>query len=177
MVTIIFESNAATFDEENNIASGWHDVHLSPKGIEEAKQLGKRQEGEQYSSIFCSDLKRAYQTATLAFNFDPKMIKSDWRLRECDYGLDTQSTIEEVAGEKAKHLDVPFADGESYAQCMERMASFLADIKAMYEGKQIMVVGHEATYFGLEHFINNKPLGQCISEGFQKIPARKYQLN
>lgn len=176
MVTITFESHGTTFDNENNIASGWHDVRLSPKGIEQAKELGKRYEGKTFAAIFCSDLKRSYQTATLAFDFDPNLIRTDWRLRECDYGQYAQSSKAEVDAGKLSHLDIPFIDGESYAQCMERMASFLADLRAMFDERHVMIVGHRATQYGLEHFINNKPLEQCVSEPWEWQPGWTYKL-
>lgn len=176
MVTIIFEAHGTTFDNENNVASGWHDVHLSQKGKDEAAELGKRYEGQVFAAVFCSDLKRAYQTATIAFDFDPKLIRTDWRLRECDYGEYSGSSKSEVDAQKLNHIDVPFTDGESYAQCMERMASFLADLRAMFESKQVMIIGHRATQYGLEHFINNKPLEQCASETWQWQPGWIYNL-
>jgi 2,3-bisphosphoglycerate-dependent phosphoglycerate mutase len=176
MVTIIFEAHSTSFDNENNLASGWNDVRLSPKGIDQAKELGKRYEGQTFHAIFCSDLKRSYQTATLAFDFDPRLIRTDWRLRECDYGQYTQVGKLEVDAEKLKHIEIPFVDGESYAQCMERMGSFLADLRVMFEGKKVMVIGHRATQYGLEHFINNKTLEACISDPWQWQPGWTYEL-
>lgn len=176
MVTIIFETHSTTHDNENNIASGWFDARLSPKGIDQAKELGMRYRDEQFDAVFCSDLKRAYQTATIAFEFDPRLIFSDWRLRECDYGQYTQAGRNEVAAEKPKHIMEPFTDGESYAQVMERVASFLTDLKARWDGKRVIIIGHRATRYGLEHFINNKPLEQCMSETFTWQPGWHYTL-
>lgn len=176
MVTIVLESHGMTFDDENGIVSGWHDVHLSQKGIDQAKEISKRHESQTFAAVFCSDLKRAHQTATLAFDFDPRLIRADWRLRECDFGEYTQGPIHDVNVEKLSHIDIPFTDGESYVQCMERIASFLADLRAMFDEKQIMIIGHEVTQAGLEHFINNKSLEQCISEPWQRQLSRTYRL-
>lgn len=67
MVTIVFESHATTFDNENHLSSGQNDVELSPLGIKQAKELGERRRNEHFNAIFCSDLQRSYKTAKIAF--------------------------------------------------------------------------------------------------------------
>lgn len=176
MITIVFEAHGTTFDNENKVASGWFDTRLSPLGVEQAKELGKRYNRDELAAIFCSDLKRAYQTATIAFDYDPRNIFMDWRLRECDYGQYTQSPSEEVEKEKLKHLEIPFVDGESYVQVMDRMASFISDLKIYWEGKKVMIIGHRGTHYALEHFINNKPLEACVGEVFKWQPGWQYEL-
>jgi 2,3-bisphosphoglycerate-dependent phosphoglycerate mutase len=176
MVTIFFESHGTTFDNENKVASGWQDVRLSPKGNEEAKNLGERYAGQHLDAVFSSDLRRANQTATIAFSFDPKLIFADWRLRECDYGDYTGAPKQRVEAMKAAHLQEPFPNGESYQQCIDRMGSFLADLKARWDGKTVMIIGHRATQYGLEHFLNNKTLEQCVSEPWSWKPGWTYQL-
>ena len=176
MVTIIFEAHGTSFDNENNLASGWNDVRLSEKGTAQAKDLGDRYRGQHFDAIFSSDLKRAYQTATIAFDFNPRLIYTDWRLRECDYGQYTQADRNEIDAQRIQHIEVPFADGESYKQCMERMGSFIADLKTIWDGKRVMVIGHRATQYGLEHFINNKTIEQCLTEPWQWQAGWEYQL-
>ena len=176
MITITFELHTTTFDNENSIASGWNDVRLSPTGINEAKQLGQRYANKQFDAVFCSDLRRCIQTATLAFDLDTHKIFADWRLRECDYGSMTGESKAQVETQKIEHIDVPFVDGESYTQVMDRIASFLADLKARWEGKQVLIIGHKGTHYGLEHWINNKPLDQCLSAEWIPQPGWEYQL-
>src|SRR4051794_7024728 len=100
MITIFFEAHATTFDNENSIASGWNDARLSPTGMDQARQLGQRYITKDLGAVFCSDLRRSVQTATLAFDFDTRKVFTDWRLRECDYGLSTGEPNEQVAAEK-----------------------------------------------------------------------------
>ena len=176
MVDIVFETHATSFDNENGVASGWFDVRLSPKGTDEAKQLGQRYADSNYDAIFCSDLKRAYQTATIAFDFDPKHIFSDWRLREINYGDYTQTSKQEIDARRVEHLDTPYANGESYNQVINRMGSFVADLKNQWDGKTVLIIGHRATFIGLEHFLNNKPMQQCLTEAWQWQPGWHYSI-
>lgn len=127
MVTIVFESHSTSLDNENHLSSGWNDIELSPLGIEQAKDLGKRRKDEKFDAIFCSDLQRSYKTAEIAFGNKFPIIK-DFRLRECNYGDLTQYPSEELDKEKPKRIKTPFPNGESYEQASERMRSFLKDI-------------------------------------------------
>ncbi len=75
-------------------------------------------------------------------------------LRECDYGDLTQHPSEEVDGEKLKRLHVPFPNGESYDDTTVRRSAFLEDLVKNYDGKSVMIIGHRATQYGLDHLIN-----------------------
>ena len=153
MITIIFESHGTTFDNENHLSSGWFDVDLSPLGEKQAKELGERYKNEEFDSIFCSDLQRSYKTANIAFKERDFKIIKDNRLRECNYGDLTRHASEEVETERENRIIVPFPNGESYEQTAERMKSFLGDLLKNYDGKKVMIVGHRATQYGLEHWI------------------------
>lgn len=176
MVKLIFESHGTTTDNESHLSSGHNDAPLSELGIKQARELGERYAENKPDAVFCSDLERAYQTATYAFGFDTSLIFVDWRLRECDYGELTQHPSDEVDLEKVKHISQPFPNGESYEQCAERMKSFLHDITQSYDGKTVMVIGHRATQYGLEHWINHKPLLELVSTRFEWQPGWQYQL-
>ena len=176
MTRIIFETHSTSFDNENGTASGWIDTRLSPKGTDQAKEMGARYASSNFDAIFCSDLKRAYQTATIAFDFDPKHIFSDWRLRECDYGLSSQMPKSDIEANRANYIVNPYDHGESYTQVMERMGSFINDLKVLFAGKTVLVIGHRATFYGFEHFIKNKPLEQCFNEPWQWQPGWSYDL-
>jgi broad specificity phosphatase PhoE len=177
MITIIFEPHATTTDNEAHLASGWNDVHLSKLGIQQAKELGQRYKLSDFDAIFASDLERAYQTATLAFEgIEPRKLHIDWRLRECDYGDLTQHPKDEVEPQKVKRITDPFPNGESYEDCAQRMKSLLDDLIVKFDGKTVMVIGHRATQYGLEHWINGKSLKQCVTDPWQWQPGWTYEL-
>jgi len=162
MITIIFESHGTTFDNENHLSSGWFDVELSPLGKKQAKELGERYKDEKFEAIFCSDLQRSYKTAKIAFEDRNFKIVKDKRLRECNYGDLTKYPSEKVDAEKGKRIIEPFPNGESYEQTAVRMKSFLEDLLKNYDGKKIMIIGHRATQYGLEHWINGAPLKEVV---------------
>ncbi|HSX27774.1 MAG TPA: histidine phosphatase family protein [Patescibacteria group bacterium] len=176
MLTIIFEAHGTSLDNENKVASGWSDSRLSPLGMDQAKQIGDRYRDKHVDAVFCSDLKRSQQSGVIAFDANPKLIFTDWRLRECDYGDLTQEPSQSIDAVRVQHIVEPFPNGESYNQCMERIASFLNDMKVRYEGKTIMIIGHRATQYGLEHWLNNKPLEQIIAEPWSWQPGWTYKL-
>jgi broad specificity phosphatase PhoE len=175
MVTIIFESHSTTLDNEKHIASGHNDVALSPSGEAQAKALGKRRAGDRFDAIFCSDLQRSYNTAHLAFGNTFPIIK-DARLRESDYGEFEHKPNSFITAERPKRLDEPFPGGESFRQTSARMKSFLQDLLKNYGGKKVMIIGHRATWFGVEEWANHRPLPELLTTPWSYQPGWDYTL-
>lgn len=175
MVTIVFESHGTTFDNELHQASGHYDVALSPLGEQQSGEMGERYKDDHFDAIFCSDLQRSYKSAEIAFGNKFPIIQ-DARLRECDYGDLTQHPSSEVDPEKPKRITEPFPNGESYEQTSEHMKSFLQDLLKDYDGKRVMVIGHRATQYGLEHWIKGLPLAEVIPAPWKWQPGWTYEL-
>lgn len=173
MVTIIFESHVTTFDNENHLASGHFDVGLSPLGIKQAKELGQRYKNDHFDVIFCSDLQRSFKTAEIAFGNKFPIIQ-DKRLRECDYGDLTRHPSSEVDPLKVRYITEPFPNGESYDQALERIKDFLEDLKKNYDGRKVMIIGHRATQYGLEHWIKGIFLKDVILASWEWQPGWVY---
>ncbi len=178
MTTIIFESHSTTFDNEAHLSSGHNDIELSPLGIKQAKELGKKYKNDHFDAIFCSDLQRSYKTAEIAFEGRFSVVK-DKRLRECDYGDLTRHPAEEVEPQKVLHINNPFPNGESYEQAMQRMKDFLDELRQKYHGRNInvLIVGHRVTQYGLEYWINEVDLKTLVTTSFKWQPGWKYRLN
>ena len=177
MVKIIFESHSTTFDNENHLSSGWNDVALSDLGNKQSIELGERYNNENFDAIFCSDLKRSYDTAKIAFASRNFNIIRDSRLRECDYGELTQHPSSEIDQEKPRRISVPFPNGESYEQTAERMGNFLRHLLKDYNGKKVMIIGHRATQYGLEHWIKNTPVKDAVIAPWKWQPGWTYILD
>lgn len=175
MITIVFESHATSFDNEKHLASGHNDIELSPLGIQQARELGERYKDQALDVIFCSDLQRSYKTAEIAFGNRFPIIK-DKRLRECDYGDLTKHPSSEVDSVKEEHISLPFLNGESYEQIAKKMKEFLDDLKKNYGDKKIMIIGHRATQYGLECWINGISLKDLVSAPFKWQPGWVYKL-
>lgn len=176
MVTIIFESHSTTVDNEARRASGWYDAELSELGIGQSKELGERYKDEELDAVFCSDLQRSYKTAEIAFFGRNIPIIQDKRLRECHYGDFTQKPSEIVDAEKPKRIKISFPNGESYEQCVERMRSFLYDLYKNYNGKTVMIIGHRATQYALEHLLKDIPLEKVIPASWKWQPGWMYKI-
>jgi broad specificity phosphatase PhoE len=176
MITIIFESHSTTTDNEKHLSSGHNDVELSELGIQQAQELGERYKNESLDAVFCSDLQRSYKTAEIAFVNKNIPIIKDGRLRECNYGDLTQRSSSEVDPEKSKHISLPFPNGESYENTAKRMKDFLIYLLKNFDGKKVMVIGHRATQYGLEHWIKKISLEEAIATPWQWQPGWGYKL-
>lgn len=175
MVSILFEAHSTTLDNEAHIASGHKDVELSTLGIKQSQELGQRYDNQDFDAIFVSDLQRSFKTAEIAFDRKFPIIK-DKNLRECDYGDLTGQPAEEVDLQKINHITKPFPNGESYNQTTKRMKKFLEQLKKKYDGKRVMIIGHRATQYGLEHLIKGKSLEELVKLPFKWQPGWTYQL-
>jgi len=63
--------------------AGWTDLPLSPVGQAQARQLGEWLRQERFSRVVASDLRRAVETARLAYGEPEERL---WGLREIDFG-------------------------------------------------------------------------------------------
>ena len=173
-MTIVFETHATSLDNEAGLAAGQFDAPLSPAGERQARELGARYEGERLDAVFCSDLERSWRTAEIAFAGRGLAILRDPRLREIDYGDWTRQPADQVDAEKPRRLTVPFPKGESYAQACERIQSFLADTLRDYAGRRVLIVGHRATLYGLQHWLEGRPLEELVSAPWRWQPGWRF---
>ena len=90
----------------------------------------------------------------------------DWRLRECDYGQRNGMPVAELHAGRRQHLDEPYPGGESWRQAAARVGRFLADLPLRWDGQRVLVIGHVATRWGLDHLINGVPLEGLAAQDF-----------
>ena len=167
---MLFRSHSTSTDNEAGIASGWRDPTLSPKGREQAKELGERYYGEQIDAVFCSDLRRAFETAEIAFG-DTIRTHPDRRLREYNYGTMTGSPSELIHAERPHRVDTPFPEGESLREVAGRVRTFLDDLARDWDGKRVIVIGHGATRLALDHLLGSMSLEDAASQTFAWEPT------
>ena len=91
MYKIVFMRHGESTWNLSNRFTGWTDVDLTDKGINEARQAGKllTESGFAFDLAYTSVLKRAVRTLWLALDEMDMMylpIKNDWRLNERHYG-------------------------------------------------------------------------------------------
>jgi 2,3-bisphosphoglycerate-dependent phosphoglycerate mutase len=172
---IVFETHSTSFDNEAQVASGHRDVDLSPRGELEAAALGRRRANDGIDVVYVSDLRRSRRTAEIAFEGAGIPIVHDSRLRECDYGALTGHPLREVVAVQPNAVFEPFPDGESYKQATIRVARWLDDVRGQ-NLRRILVIGHRATHYALEHLVLGIPLEKAISSPLEWHPGWIYEV-
>jgi broad specificity phosphatase PhoE len=173
---IVFETHAISTDNDVGIATGWLEGQLSGEGRRLARRLGERRRGERIDAVYTSDLGRAVETAELAFGDSGIPIRQDARLRECNYGSLNGCPVFEVERERTRRIDEPFPGGESYRQAVERMRSFLGDVAVEQGSGRIVVIGHSATRWALDHLLKGVPLEVLVGAPFEWQEGWLYEL-
>jgi 2,3-bisphosphoglycerate-dependent phosphoglycerate mutase len=175
-ITLIFETHSTTEDNEAGRATGWLPGRLSGQGVEQARELGRRHADDGIAAVFCSDLRRAAQTAEIAFGESGIPVLLDWRLRECDYGERNGMPAAQMHAHRREHLDLPYPGGESWRQAVARVGGFVAGLPARWAGQRVVVIGHVATRWGLDHAIAGVPLEDLIAQDFAWRPGWEYRI-
>jgi 2,3-bisphosphoglycerate-dependent phosphoglycerate mutase len=173
---IVFETHSTTVDNEAGRATGWLPGELSGAGREQARRLGLRRADDGIAAVFCSDLRRAVQTAEVAFGGTAVPVLHDWRLRECDYGDRNGMPVAEMHPGRSSHLDQAYPGGESWRQAVTRVGRFLADLPLRWDGQRVVVIGHVATRWGLDIQLNGARLEDLVSRDFAWQEGWEYRL-
>jgi 2,3-bisphosphoglycerate-dependent phosphoglycerate mutase len=107
---VLLRHGQSQWNLENRF-TGWWDVDLSGKGIEEARAAGRllREKGFDFDCCFTSVLTRAIRTLHLVLHEMDRLwlpVTKDWRLNERHYGgltgLNKQEMIDKVGAEQVK---------------------------------------------------------------------------
>src|SRR5512139_3139122 len=116
---VLLRHGESVWNKENRF-TGWTDVPLSEKGMEEARQAGRllREEGFTFDIAYTSVLKRAIKTLWIVLEEMDLMwipVMRSWRLKERHYGalqvLNKAEAAREQGEEKVtiwrRSFDVP----------------------------------------------------------------------
>lgn len=169
-VKITYFVHGTTTDNEKEISSGWHDAELSDLGIKQSIALKDQIKDKQFAAVFCSDLKRAVDSARLTFENTIPIIP-DRRLRECNYGDYNAQPSAIVEPMQKENLTKRFPNGESYEDVKSRLADFLNFLKQEYNGKNVAIVAHKAPQLALDVLIKHKTWAQAFAEDWRKKKA------
>lgn len=87
---VLLRHGESTWNQENRF-TGWTDVDLTPKGIDEARAAGRllKSEGYDFDTTFTSVLRRAIRTLNFALEEMDRLwlpVEKDYRLNERHYG-------------------------------------------------------------------------------------------
>ncbi|HTH70438.1 MAG TPA: histidine phosphatase family protein [Candidatus Saccharimonadales bacterium] len=172
-VEILFETHSISEDNERGVATGWLPGRLSERGRNLARELGARRRDDGLVAVFTSDLARAVETAAIAFEGSQLPIRADSRLRECDYGDLNGAPVEQLAP-RSRFIATPFPAGESYRQVADRVRSFVGDL-VPFDGRRILVIGHSATRWALDHLLAGRALEELVDAPFDWRPGWRYR--
>ncbi len=151
---VIFRHGQSVWNLENKF-TGWVDVELSPKGVDEAIEAGIKLKGYQFDYAFVSVLKRAINTLDLVL--DAAGIKDvvkfqNKALNERRYGdlegLDKAETAKKYGEEQVKiwrrSFDVPPPNGESLKDTASRVIPYFENEIApkLKLGNNIVIAAH-----------------------------------
>jgi broad specificity phosphatase PhoE len=178
---ITYFVHGTTTDNEKDISSGWYDVELSPLGIEQSKKLREQTKDRKFDVVFCSDLKRAVDSAKLAWEGIYQIVP-DARLRECNYGklnAALSSIVEPMQEDECIYSKFP--EGESYEDVKARVADFLVFLKENYAGKSVAIVAHKASQLALDVLLKGKTWKEALAGDWRKTkswqPGWEYEIN
>src|SRR5262245_45105655 len=171
VIELVYETHSTTTDNVDGIATGWLPGRLAPQGWDQARELGRRREKDGITAVYASDLKRAVNTAEIAFGASDIPVFLDWRLREVDYGDLNGKPTDQI--DRAAHVDTPFPNGESYVDVVARTESFLRDLR---DGARICVVAHSANRWALDHLVHGKPLAELVGAPFEWREGWEYRI-
>jgi alpha-ribazole phosphatase/probable phosphoglycerate mutase len=177
VIEVVFETHSTSEDNERGAASGWSHSRLSALGREQAGRLGARRRDDGLAAVFSSDLRRAVETAELAFAGSGLPLLLDWRLRECDYGDRNGGPAAEHVRDRALFLDTPYPGGESWRQAVARVGRFLEDLPLPWQNRRVLVVGHVATRWALDHYLAGIPLEVVAATDFAWEEGWEYTLD
>ena len=174
--TLVFETHSITIDNERGLATGWQPGELSEAGRALAAELGARRHDDGIAVTFTSDLARAVDTAGIAFHSSSMPILHDWRLRECNYGRRTGMPVVELVATRSGHITRRYPDGESWQDAIDRVGRFLDDVSWRWPDERVLVIGHTATRWGLDHHVHGLDLAELLDTEFRWQPGWEYTL-
>lgn len=178
-VNITYFCHGTTTDNENGISSGWQDASLSELGIKQSVELREKIGERKFDVVFCSDLKRSFDSARLAFEGIAPVIQ-DQRLRECNYGKYNGEPISAVEPMQENMIIEKFPEGESYEDVKNRIADFLNYLKKDFDGQSVAIVSHKGPQLALDVLLKGKTWKEAFAEDWRKRkewqPGWNYEL-
>jgi len=176
VVHLIYETHSRTVDNELGIATGWLPGELSASGRDFAMELGNRWHETELAAVYTSDLRRAVQTADIAFAHGGVPVISDGRLRECNYGALNGMPVVRLEAERAQHIDTPYPDGQSYRQVVDQMRSFLRDVAPRHQNQTILLIAHSANRWALQCLLEGRTLEALLAAPFDWQPGWRFTV-
>lgn len=147
---------------------GHTDTPLNARGQAQARQMAQALKNTKLSfdTLYCSDLKRALDTANAIVQLFGIAVMPNSAFRERHFGALQGLTIEQAPVEQpnlwkahlARELDHELGGGESILQFAARVESALEMIRIQHSGKTILIVSHGGTLDMMYRIATKQPL-------------------
>jgi len=185
---IIFRHGQSAWNLENKF-TGWVDVELTEKGIQEAKNAGEKLKPFNFDYAYASDLKRAQNTLKTAMEVAGKTAPTtyDKALNERMYGdlqgLDKAETAKKFGEEQVKiwrrSFDIAPPNGESLKDTAARVIPyFKAEIEPKLKaGKNVVIAAHGNSLRALIMYLENMTPEQILEFEIGTAIPRHYELD
>lgn len=155
--------HGASVDNEAGRRSGWRDCPLSALGRRQAAALRSAVEDRRFDVVYCSDLRRAVETAQIAF--PGRQLRADVRLREMSYGIKNGAPATEFVPDE-RYIDAPLPDGECCRDVERRVRAFLAEA---YNAEQTMaIVSHRFPQLALEVLCHGRTWPEALHQDWRR---------
>jgi 2,3-bisphosphoglycerate-dependent phosphoglycerate mutase len=168
MTTLVLLRHGESQWNLENRFTGWIDVPLSEKGVEEAKSAGEKLKEYKFDHAFTSVLKRANETLNIVLDITgQKTIPVDYNqaLNERHYGdlqgLNKAETAKKYGDAQVKiwrrSFDVPPPNGESLKNTLERVLPYWESkiLPCVKLGERLIIVAHGNSLRSLVMHLDN----------------------
>jgi 2,3-bisphosphoglycerate-dependent phosphoglycerate mutase len=186
---VIFRHGQSVWNLENKF-TGWVDVALTPKGIEEARAAGEKLKSFKFDEGFTSDLKRAQDTLTIALEVSGQNnlpITKDKALNERMYGdlqgMNKAETAAKFGDAQVKiwrrSYDVAPPNGESLKDTAARVIPYFEKEIApkLKAEKNIVIAAHGNSLRALIMHLEKMTPAQILEFEIGTGQPRVYELN
>lgn len=186
---VIFRHGQSAWNLENKF-TGWVDVDLTEKGIEEAKKAGEKLKGFHFDYAYASDLKRAQKTLALALQASghpPLTPVHDKALNERMYGdlqgLDKTETAKKYGEEQVKiwrrSYDIAPPNGESLKDTAARVIPYFEKeiVPKLKAGKNVVIAAHGNSLRALIMYLEKMTPKEILEFEIGTAQPRLYDLN
>ncbi len=186
---IIVRHGQSQWNLENRF-TGWIDIDLSPKGIEEAEAAGEKLKGFTFDKAYTSALTRAQRTLDIILDKIGQKnipVEKDKALNERMYGdlqgLNKDDTRKQYGDEQVKiwrrSYDIAPPGGESLKDTAERVLPYYhekiePDLKA---GKKILISAHGNSLRALIMYLEKMTPEQILETEIPTGSPKYYNLD
>lgn len=186
---VIVRHGQSEWNAQNRF-TGWVNVDLAPKGVEEAKQAGEKLKGYTFDKGFTSALMRAQKTLAGILNVTGQTdldVTENEALNERMYG-DLQGKNKDEArkefGEEQIHIwrrsfDTPPPGGESLKGTADRVLPYYKEViePELKAGKTIIIAAHGNSLRALIMYLENLSPEEILKMEVPTGKPRLYELD